>query len=180
MYIIFSKPQCHHIIDHLNFCKHCVEASKSLDVTSGLDNDGFTRKFNAKYNDYCVSAFRKTRDDDDVASAVVTILSIVCHIVFKKLSDNPVFKIVDNIPGTIVFPNPDNLEAIVPFESNNISASNHSNVSGDVSHAASLNKYTNQIMIRDGLCNIKKQSLKSLDNKSGIVKLNELEKMNED
>ena len=29
LYQICSKPECHDIIDNFNYCKYCVEASKS-------------------------------------------------------------------------------------------------------------------------------------------------------
>ena len=38
-----SREQCNHIIDNLNYCRHCVEVSKSLVETNGQDNDEFER-----------------------------------------------------------------------------------------------------------------------------------------
>ena len=84
-------------------------------------------------------------DDTNVVYAAITILSITCNTIFDKLLENPVFKNIENISGTIAFPEPDVLIAIVSLESSDISASNHSNVIDCVSHADSLNECTKQI-----------------------------------
>ena len=107
------------------------------------------------------------------------ILSIACDTIFTKLSVNHIIKNIDKIPGTIIFPEPDFLEAIVPFDSDNISASNRSYESDDIFYGASLDEYTNQYMIKDSSCNVKTKILYALHTNLGIVGLLELEDMNE-
>ena len=171
LYQICSKPECHDIIDNFNYCKYCVEASKSWDVNNGTDSNWFEPKFNAGKNEDFVSAFQKVGDDDDIASATVINISIACNSIFDKLSVNPVIKHIDKIPCTIAFPEPGVLDIRVPFESNDLSTSNQSNESDDISHATSLDEYTNQFIITDWLCDVKTQILKILNNNSSTVNL---------
>ena len=97
---------------------------------------------------------------------------------FNVLPDNLIIQNIDKIPCDIVFLKPQNLDAIVPYQSNN-SESNFSSVSDDGSDDESLNEYTKQFLIKDGLCDVKKQHLKTLNNNSILTNLNELEEMNE-
>ena len=71
--------------------------------------------------------FQKLGDEDDITSTDVVIFSIAYNTVFDKLSVNHVFENVDKIPSTIVFLEPEVLDAIVLFYSNNLSTRNQSN-----------------------------------------------------
>ena len=61
---------------------HCVKASETLYVF-----DEFKRVSVADKNDDCTSPFEKGGDENDVASAAKTILSIACNTVYKRVSE---------------------------------------------------------------------------------------------
>ena len=47
-YQIYPNPECHHIIENLSYCKHCVTVSKLLDMNDGTDTDRFERTLNSE------------------------------------------------------------------------------------------------------------------------------------
>ena len=97
------------------------------------------------------------------------------YIFYGKISDNPrIYKISSNI----TLPELQILDVIAPFRSD-FPASNHSNISNNVSDADYLNEYIKQFMIIDGSCDVEIQHSKKLNNNSGLVKLIGLEKINE-
>ena len=108
--------------------------------------------------------FQKLGDEDDITSTDVIIFIITYNTVFDKLSVNHVFENIDKIPSTIVFSEPEVLDAIVLFYSNNLSTSNRSNKRDDVYHAPSLDEYTIQFITNNSLCNVKSNILNILQN----------------
>ena len=135
-----------------NYCSHCEKSSKYLDEIDVLDVE---RRFNAEFNDDCVFAFRINVDNDDVVSTAQIIISITCNIVYDKLPDKSF--ILNNviIPIDMYVPDPQPLDAIVPYELN-VSVSNKNNVSDDISDCEFLNEYTKKL-IENGSHDVKKK-----------------------
>ena len=141
LYKLCSRVDCQRIIDNINYCSNCVEASKSLDDANVSDNDRLEHKFNKEYNDDCVSVFQKTGDNDEVEYSTKTIINIACNTVVDELLD-----FIETIPDAIAFLDPDVLESIRSYLSN-VTGSDHSNESDDIFDCESLNENTKQFFI---------------------------------
>ena len=109
-------------------------------------------------NDDCVSAFEKGGDEEDVVYITKTILSIAYNTVFDKLSESNVLENIDQISDSItIIPDSDILEVIII---NDDFTSNQCDVSDNDSDIASLDEYSKQCVITNGLCNVKLKTSK--------------------
>ena len=133
-----------------------------------IDKDNTKRTFEEDLNDDCVIVFCNKVVDDDFQSAANTIISIVGNTLFNGLPDY-------NVVGDFLVPPSDNLDCLRIEYNANDNVSVESKLSENLSESISVNDYTKKYLIEGDTCDIGKKNSRTLNNKSGLITIEELE-----